>query len=171
MKIGYGLLKFPQIADTQGYPVAEAHFQLMIGTDDEAAKQLDLAIKLAEREQKSKRGRSESSGGGYGREGGRGGRGGRQGYNHSSHGGTWHGTDAYVYPQPPMYHPAQMPAGPTGCQWPYAAPSGRGHKKNKKIWPPRASPDCERHGWSTTPVSYQGRQALLHLWYAWPLLG
>ena len=44
MKIAYGLLKFPQIADTQGYPVAEAHFQLIIGTDDEAAKQLNLAI-------------------------------------------------------------------------------------------------------------------------------
>ena len=124
MKIAYGLLKFPQIADSQGYPVAEAHFQLMIGTDDEAAKQLNLAIKMAEREVQPKKGRSESSGGGYGRGGGRGGRGGRQGYNHSSQGGSWQGTDAYVYPQPPMYPPAQMQAAPPS--WPYAAPSGPG---------------------------------------------
>lgn len=54
-KLAYGLLKFPQIADTQDYPVAEAQFKLSIGTDDEAAKQLNLAVKLAEREQKPKR--------------------------------------------------------------------------------------------------------------------
>ena len=60
-KHGYALLKFPQIADTQGYAVAEAHFHLLIGTDDEAARQLDLAVKLAEKEQRPKRGRSESA--------------------------------------------------------------------------------------------------------------
>ena len=126
MKIAYGLLKFPQIADTQGYAVAEAYFQIMIGTDDEAAKQLNLAIKMAEREEqtKPKMGRSGSSGGGYGRGGGRGGRGGRQGYTHSSQNGSWQGTDAYVYPQPPMYPPAQMQAAPPS--WPYAAPPGPG---------------------------------------------
>ena len=53
MKIAYGLLKFFQIADSQGYPVAEAHFQLMVGTDDEAARQLNLAIKMAEREERA----------------------------------------------------------------------------------------------------------------------
>ena len=122
-KHGYALLKFPQIADTQGYAVAEAHYQLLIGTDDEAARQLDLAVKLAEKEQRPKRGRSESGyGGGYGR----GGRGGRHAHanDYGSQGGSWQGPDAYMYPQPPVYSPAQMPAAPSG--WPFAAPPGPG---------------------------------------------
>ena len=41
-----------------------------------------------------------------------------------SQGGSWQGTDAYVYPQPPMYPPAQMQAAPPS--WPYAAPPGPG---------------------------------------------
>ena len=69
LKLAYAQLKFPQIADTQGYAVAEAFLQIGSSNDDGSAKQLDLAIKLAEKEfdRKAKRGRAEyGPGGGYG---------------------------------------------------------------------------------------------------------
>ena len=87
LKLAYGQLKFTQIADSQGYAVAEAFLQVGSSNDDGSTKQLDLAIKLAEKEfdRKAKRGRAEyGSGGGYGRGGGRGGRGGFAGGRHGS---------------------------------------------------------------------------------------
>lgn len=121
MKGMYGLLKFPQIADIKGYPVAEAFLQVCSGTDDASAKQLELAIKLAEKdpERNVKRGRAEHGfGGGYGRGSNRGGRGGRHGYayGYGPLGGSWAGTDAYMYA-----HPPHMPAAP-GCFIPPPGP-------------------------------------------------
>ena len=78
LKLAYAILKFPQIADSQGYAVAEAFIQVGDSNDDGSAKQLDLAIKVVEKEfdRKAKRVRAEyGSGGGYGHGGGRGGRG------------------------------------------------------------------------------------------------
>jgi len=122
----YGLLKFPQIADIKGYPVAEAFLQICSGTDDASAKQLELAIKLAEKdsERKVKKGRAEyDSGSGYGRGGIRGGRGGRHGsaYGYGSQGGSWPGTDAYMYVHPQGYGSPLMPAAP-GCFIPPPGP-------------------------------------------------
>ena len=86
LKLAYAILTFPQIADSQGYAVAEAFIQVGDSNDDGSAKQLDLAIKVVEKEfdRKAKRGRAEyGSGGGYGRGGGRGGRGGFAGGRHA----------------------------------------------------------------------------------------
>jgi hypothetical protein len=49
LKLAYAHLKFPHIADSQGSAVAEAFLQVGSNNDDGSAKQLDLAIKLAER--------------------------------------------------------------------------------------------------------------------------
>ena len=90
LTLAYALLKFPQIADSQGYAVAEAFLQLGSSKDDGSAKQLHLAIKLAEKEvdRKAKGGRAEyDSGGGYSRDGGHGGRGGFAGGKHGSKSG------------------------------------------------------------------------------------
>jgi hypothetical protein len=79
LKLAYGPLVFPQIADAKGYAVAEASLQAGSSKDDEFAKRLEIAEKLAEKdlERKAKRGREEyDSGGGYGRGGDHGGRGG-----------------------------------------------------------------------------------------------
>jgi len=111
--MSYGLLKFPQIADIKGYAVAEAYIQLGSGNDDGSAKQLELAIKLAERDddRKVKKGRVEY--GGYSRGGGRGGRGGgRQAYGYASHAAPWQGSDPYMYAHAHGYGHPQMPAAP-----------------------------------------------------------
>jgi hypothetical protein len=84
-ELGYGLLIFPQIADVQGYAVAEAFLQAGSSKDGEFAKRLKTAEKLAEKDLdlKGKRGRAEyASGGGYGRGGSRGDRDGFAGGRH-----------------------------------------------------------------------------------------
>ncbi|CAL5226896.1 g9769 [Coccomyxa viridis] len=50
LNFSYALLKYPQIADMHGYPVAEAWFKVNNGTDDASLKHLELAIKMAEKE-------------------------------------------------------------------------------------------------------------------------
>ena len=132
LKLAYPLLKFPQIADSQGYAVAEAFLQVGSSDDDGSAKQLDLAIKLAEKEfdRKAKRGRAEyGSGGGYGRGGGRGGRGGFAGCKHGSasgSGGSWQGSDAFGYAPHQGFGPPQMPAKPHFSPGYFMAPPGPG---------------------------------------------
>ena len=124
LKIAYSHLKYSQIADEHGWNVAEAWLTTSDGTDDTSAKHLELAIKLAEKDEdrRMKRGRSESGHGGHGRGGGgRGGRGGRQGPTYVAHGGSWPGNDAYMYPQP-GYGPPQVPAAPAY----FMAPPGPG---------------------------------------------
>ena len=49
LKLAYASLKFTQIADSQGYAVAEAFLQIGSSDDDGSAKQHDLAKKLAEK--------------------------------------------------------------------------------------------------------------------------
>ena len=126
LTLAYALLKFPQIADSQGYAVAEAFLQVGSNNNDGSAKQLDLAIKLAEKEfdRKAKRGRAEyGSGGGYGRGGGRGGRGGFAGGRHGSgsgSGGSWQGSDAFGY-APLQGFGQQHPTSLLGTLWPHLA--------------------------------------------------
>ena len=118
LKLGYSLLKFIQIADAKGYPVAEAWLQISNGTDDEGAKHIELAMKMAEKEEdrKVKKSRAEDGYSGYSRGGGRGGgRVSRQGHAFGSHAGTWPGFgDAYMqlFGQPLGYSPSHVPASP-----------------------------------------------------------
>ena len=132
LKLAYAILKFPQIADSQGYAVAEAFIQVGDSNDDGSAKQLDLAIKVVEKEfdRKAKRGRAEyGSGGGYGRGGGRGGRGGFAAGRHGSgpgSAGSWQGSDAFGYAPPQGFGPPQMPAAPHFSPGYFMAPPGPG---------------------------------------------
>lgn len=152
MKLSHDLLKFPQIADLKGYAVAEAFIQLGSGNDDGFAKQLELAVKLAEREDDRKVKKSRAEYGGYSRGGGRGGRGGRQGSGYGSHGGSWPGTDAYMYPHSHGYGPSQVQAAPGF----FMPPPGPGPAQMvKALGPPMQQPgtkaskqcfNCQQYG-------------------------
>ena len=128
LKLAYGHLKFTQIADSQGYAVAEAILQVGSTDDDGSAKQLDLAIKLAEKEfdRKAKRGRAEyGSGGGYCRGGGRAGRGGFAGGRHgpgAGSGGSWQGSDGMLLLRGlALLRCQQHPTSLLGTLWPHLA--------------------------------------------------
>ena len=120
LNLAYTHLKFIQIADDKGYNVGEAWLKVCNGTDDASAKHLELAMKLAEKDEdrRIKKGRAEYGSSGYSRGGGRGGRGARQGYAFGPQGGSWQGNDAYMYTQPHGYAtphgygPPQVPAAP-----------------------------------------------------------
>ena len=164
LKLAYAILKFPQIADSQGYAVAEAFIQVGSSNDDGSAKQLDLAIKVAEKEfdRKAKRGRAEyGSGGGYGRGGGRGGRGGFAGGRHGSgpgSAGSWQGSDAFGYAPPQGFWPSSDASSTPFLSWVLYGPT----------WP-WASSSCEGHGRAGSGAG-RARQ-VLSLPRVWPLPG
>ena len=90
VKLAYAHLKFTQISDEKGWHVGEAWLKVYNGTDDASAKQLELAIKLAEKDEdrRVKKGRAEYDNSGYSRGGGRGGRSARHGYAYGPQGGS-----------------------------------------------------------------------------------
>jgi hypothetical protein len=129
IKLAYAHLKLSQIADVQGYPVAEAFLQVGSSNDDGSAKQLDLALKLAEKEQdrKASRGRAEYGSGGSGMAvvarvallmAG------MDGYGIGSQGASWQGSDALGYAPSQVYGPPQRSAAPHLSPGYFMAPPG-----------------------------------------------